>query len=452
MTVFKSVNPYTLQTVGQYHSDNQQQVETKIKLAQKTQTDWADLSFEQRSVYFLQLADYLRTNKQWIAELITAEMGKILPEASIEVERCVKQCVHYASDTAVFLKTDIVPTDARLSAVSYEPVGVVLGIMPWNFPIWQVLRYAVPAIMAGNVTLLKHAPNVLGCALVIEQAFLKSGFPAGVFQVIITDTDAIPRILADDRVGMVTLTGSERAGASVAAIAGANIKKSVLELGGSDALIVLPDADLAAAAAVAVQSRMRNAGQACIAAKRFLVDVAVKKEFTERVFELIKNYKQGDPTAADTQIGPLARLDLAQNLERQLSQSIQQGARLLTGGQRQACNFQPTLIDNVTPDNVAFQEETFGPLAVVTQTKNEQQAIEYANQSRFGLSASIWTADLDKAQRFAKKLAVGSVFVNAIVQSNTRLPIGGVKKSGYGRELAEEGIKEFCNTKTLYVR
>ncbi len=452
MTIFESINPYTLQTVGQYQAENWQQTESKIALAKNTQIYWASLSFEQRGVYFLRLADYLRANQAVIAEMITAEMGKILAESRIEVERCVKQCVLYASYTAGFLETQIVATEAQISTVSHEPVGVVLGIMPWNFPIWQVLRFAVPAIMAGNVALLKHAPNVLGCALMIEEAFSKSGFPEGVFQVVVTDLGAVPRILADDRVGMVTLTGSERAGAAVAAIAGANIKKSVLELGGSDALIVLPDADLAAAATVAVQSRMRNAGQACIAAKRFLVDRSVKKEFTERVLELIQAHRQGDPTAPQTQIGPLARIDLAQNLQRQLTLSIQQGARLVTGGQRQDCNFQPTLLDGVMPQNTVFQEETFGPLAVITEIKGEQQAIEYANQSRFGLSASIWTADLVRAQQLAKKLEVGSVFVNTIVQSNTRLPIGGVKKSGYGRELAEEGIKEFCHTKTLYIK
>jgi succinate-semialdehyde dehydrogenase/glutarate-semialdehyde dehydrogenase len=305
--------------------------------------------------------------------------------------------------------------------------------------------------MAGNVTLLKPAPNVFGCALAIETAFRAAGFPEGVFQTLIADVDAIQGLVADDRIGMITLTGSERAGSSLAALAGSHIKKTVLELGGNDALIVLPDADLDKAAAAAVQSRMMNAGQVCIAAKRFLVHQDIKATFTEKVLHLIQNLKQGDPLDPITQLGPLARLDLAETLERQLQKALAQGAILLYGGQRDGCNFQPTLLDNVQPDSIAFREETFGPLAAITTISSEEEAIKLANQSRYGLSAAIWTQDLDKAKILARQLEVGSVFVNAVVRSDSRLPIGGVKKSGYGRELSEVGIKDFCVVKTHYI-
>jgi acyl-CoA reductase-like NAD-dependent aldehyde dehydrogenase len=335
--------------------------------------------------------------------------------------------------------------------VVYVPIGVVLAIMPWNFPYWQVFRYAVPALMAGNTTLLKHAPNVFGCALAVEKAFRAVGFPEGVFQSIIADVPALSELVKDDRVGMVTLTGSEKAGAAVAALAGAQIKKSVLELGGNDALIVLPDADLDQAAAAAVQSRMMNAGQVCIAAKRFLVHETVKPAFTEKILALIQQLPQGNPLDPAIKMGPLARPDLAQNLDRQVKIAIEQGAKLLCGGQVQSCNFTPTLLDEVHSDNIVFREETFGPVATITTFSSEKEAVQQANDSRYGLSAAIWTQDLDKAKTLAQALQVGSVFVNAVVRSDSRLPIGGVKKSGYGRELAEDGIKEFCTPKTIYI-
>lgn len=448
---FKSLNPYTQQIVGEYMEATAIQIEVKLEWAQSAQRDWALRSFAERAHCFEHLAQYLREHKAELALLMTQEMGKILTESLGEIEKCAAQCSYYAQHAEDLLQPENIPTDAKESGVSYEPVGIVLAIMPWNFPFWQVFRYAAPALMAGNVTILKHAPNVFGCALAIETAFRASGFPEGVFQTLIADVDAIQTLVADDRIGMITLTGSERAGASLAALAGSHIKKTVLELGGNDALIVLPDADLDKAAAAAVQSRMMNAGQVCIAAKRFLVHQEVKDAFTDKILDLIKKLKQGDPLDPASNLGPLARLDLAEGLERQLQKALAQGAQLLCGGKRDGCNFEPTLLDQVTPDSVAFREETFGPLAAITTVSSEQEAIKLANQSRYGLSAAIWTQDLDKAKILSRQLEVGSVFVNAVVRSDSRLPIGGVKKSGYGRELAEAGIKEFCVVKAHYV-
>ncbi|WP_234735180.1 NAD-dependent succinate-semialdehyde dehydrogenase [Tellurirhabdus bombi] len=449
--IVKTINPYTLEPVEEYAEETPQQIDTKVEQASDALVHWAEVSFAERGQYFKNLANYLRAHQDKLATLITTEMGKVRVEAVAEVEKCAAQCAYYADEAEGLLQPDLIPTDAQKSLVVYEPVGIVLAIMPWNFPFWQVFRYSVPALMAGNVTLLKHAPNVFGCALAIEKAYRAAGFPEGIFQTILTDTDAVERLLADDRVGMVTLTGSERAGSAVASLAGKNIKKSILELGGSDALIVLADADLDKAAAAAVQSRMANAGQVCLAAKRFLVEKSVKEAFTQKVKKLIEELKQGDPMNPESKLGPLARPDLADNLEKQLKEALAEGATLLVGGQREACNFQPTLLDHVSPDSVVFREETFGPLAIITEVADENEAIRLANQSRYGLSASIWTQDSAKAERLSRKLAVGSVFINAVPRSDSRLPIGGVKKSGYGRELAEAGIKDFCVTKTVYI-
>ncbi len=451
MEIFQSVNPATLGVIGEFACETAPQIRTKLAQAVADQRHWAQLSFDQRGNLFRKLATVLRAQQTDLANLITSEMGKVRAESMSEIEKCAGQCAYYAEHAERLLQPDIIPTDAQKSFVVYEPVGVVLAVMPWNFPFWQVFRYAVPALMAGNVTLLKHAPNVFGCALAIEQAYRKAGFPAGVFQAVIADIDAVSELLADDRVGMVTLTGSERAGAAVAALAGQHIKKSVLELGGSDALIVLADADLDRAAQAAVQSRMMNAGQVCIAAKRFLVEKTVKAAFTQKIKLLIDGLKQGDPTQPGIDLGPLARLDLAETLDQQVQTAVQEGAVLLAGGHRQNCHFAPTLLDHVTANSIVFRQETFGPVAAITEVANPEEAIRLANLSRYGLSASIWTQDLANAERLSRRLETGSVFVNALVRSDARLPIGGVKKSGYGRELSEAGIKDFCQSKTIYI-
>ncbi|CCH02447.1 succinate-semialdehyde dehydrogenase (NADP+) [Fibrella aestuarina BUZ 2] len=449
--MFQTINPYTQQILAQYEADTPDRVLAKLDRAHTDQPHWAARSFAERGQYFRRLATYLRQEQARLAELITQEMGKIIGESKNEIEKCASQCDYYAEQAEALLQADNVPTEAQRSLITYEPVGVVLAIMPWNFPFWQVFRYAVPALMAGNTTLLKPAPNTFGCGLALQEAFGAVGFPEGIFQTLITDVDAIETLLADDRVGMVTLTGSERAGSAVAAQAGRSIKKSVLELGGSDPLIVLADADLDKAAEAAVQSRMSNAGQVCIAAKRFLVESSVKAAFTEKVAARIGQLRQGDPTDPTTQVGPMARLDLAEQLDRQLQTAMAQGATLLVGGRRDGCNFQPVLLDEVTPGSIVFQEETFGPLATITEVSDAEQAVRLANQTRYGLSATIWTSDTAKAEQMARQLAAGSVFINAVVRSDSRLPIGGVKKSGYGRELAEAGIREFCHPKVIYV-
>jgi acyl-CoA reductase-like NAD-dependent aldehyde dehydrogenase len=451
--IFKTINPYTQNIIAEYGAINDMGLEKKAAQAKAAQYHWSRLSFEERGDVFNKLAQYLRENKIELATLITTEMGKILPESMAEIEKCAGQCEYYAQNAEGMLQDNIVATDAQFSCIRHEPVGIVLAIMPWNFPFWQVFRYSIPALMAGNVTILKHAPNVFGCALAIEKAFQAclGKEHSGVFQTLIADIDAVQKLIADDRINMVTLTGSERAGSSVAQLAGLNLKKSVLELGGNDALIVLHDADLEKAAAAAVQSRMMNAGQVCIAAKRFLVQKSMKNEFTDRVLALIKNLKQGNPMNSDTKIGPLARLDLAEVLNRQVQKTIAQGGRLLYGGTHEGCHFQPTLFDNITPRSVAFLEETFGPVAAISVFEDEKEAINLANNSRYGLSAAIWTQDLDKAKKMSLALEVGSVFVNTVVRSDARLPIGGVKKSGYGRELSEVGLKEFCQTKTIFI-
>ncbi|GAB3549657.1 NAD-dependent succinate-semialdehyde dehydrogenase [Spirosoma fluminis] len=454
--MFTSVNPYTQQNINNYRADSEATVERKLQQADQAFADWSALSLSARTGYLRKVGAYLTTSKQRYGELITTEMGKPLKEAIAEVEKCAATCTFYADHAGRFLADQSIEADdpngpAAGSVITYQPLGAVLAIMPWNFPFWQVMRFAIPGLIAGNVGLLKHAPNVFGCAEAIEEAFRETGVPEGVFQSLIIDTPAVEGLLKDRRVKAVTLTGSGRAGASVASIAGRQIKKSVLELGGSDALVVLADADLEKAAEVAVKSRMQNAGQSCIAAKRFIVEKSVKKSFTELVFQQIQQISQGDPMAEETTMGPLARLDLADTIERQCRESVAKGATLLTGGQRSGCNVQPMLLDNVTPGMVAFDEETFGPLAVLIEAKDEADAIRLANQSNYGLGSAIWTQDLDKAARLARQLEAGSVFVNGLMRSDARVPFGGIKTSGFGRELSEAGIKEFVNIKTVWV-
>ena len=448
---FSSINPYTQQLLHTYPADEQSAIEQKLQRADRAFADWSALSLPERMVFLHKAGDYLTANKTRYGALITAEMGKTTAEAVAEIEKCASACHFYADHAEAFLADLPIQTDARKSFVSYEPFGPVLAIMPWNFPFWQVFRFAAPALVAGNVGLLKHAPNTFGCALAIEEVFRNSGFPDGAFQALLVDVPVVETLLHDKRVKAVTLTGSGRAGASVAAIAGSQIKKSVLELGGSDALIVLADADMAKAAETAVKSRMQNAGQSCIAAKRFIVEKSVKELFTDLVLHYIQAIKQGDPTDTTTTMGPVARPDLADTIERQCRDSVAQGARLLTGGKRDGCNVQPMLLDNVLPGMAAFDEETFGPLAVIIGAQDENDAIRLANQSDFGLGAALWTRDTEKAEQLARRIQAGSVFVNAMMRSDARVPFGGIKQSGFGRELSDVGMHEFMNVKTIWV-
>lgn len=451
-SIFTSVNPFTQEVLAEYPVMNDEAVEQHIAKAATAFHEWKNWSFERRAEILRGVATLMRHDQQALATLITREMGKILSESMAEIEKCAGTCVYYADHAGAFLADELMDGGYTRSFVSYEPLGIVLAIMPWNFPFWQVFRYAAPTLMAGNAGLLKHAPNVTGCALAIEKLFREAGAPEGLFKSLVIDTPAVEKILSHDHVHAVTLTGSERAGGAVAALAGKNIKKSVMELGGSDAFIVLADADLSKAVQVALQSRMQNAGQSCIAAKRFIVLDAVMNDFRSELLAGIKKIKQGDPFDPATNMGPMARTDLAQALEKQLTSSVSKGATLGTGGIRNGCNFQPSLLLDVVEGMPAFDEETFGPLAAVIHAKDESDAIRLANDSRYGLGGSIWTKDTGKGIHLARQMNTGAVFINTLVKSDPRLPFGGVKKSGYGRELGRHGILEFVNAKTIAVQ
>ena len=448
--IFKSINPFTQQVIAEHEVLTNGQLNKKLALAETAFKNWRNTSFQERADKMRKLANILRGNSAALGLLITNEMGKILAEGIAEVEKSAGNCDFYADNAEKMLRDKYYDTAFKSMSV-YDPMGAVFAIMPWNYPFWQVLRYAAPTIMGGNVTLLKHAPNVIDCAKAIENAFLEAGFPEGVFQQIVVDIPQVESVIASDIVCGITLTGSEMAGSSVAALAGKHIKKSVLELGGSDAFIILDDANIEKAAAVATQSRMLNAGQACICAKRFIVTEKIADEFTTLFTQKINALQQGNPLQNGINMGSLARLDLAEKLSRQLEKSVQQGAKILVGGGRDICNFQPTLIDFVDANNIAFQEETFGPLATIIRAKDENDAVSIANNHRYGLASSIWTADREKAYKLARHIEAGSVFVNSLVRSDSRIPFGGTKKSGYGRELSEIGIKEFMNIKSIVI-
>nr|WP_309759121.1 NAD-dependent succinate-semialdehyde dehydrogenase [Flavobacterium sp.] len=448
--IFKSINPFSREIIAEHEVLTNAQLNQKLELSERAFKNWRHTSFQERADKMKNLANILRAKKDELGLLITNEMGKILPEGISEVEKSAGNCDFYADNAERMLQDEKYDTPFTSLSV-YDPMGAVFAIMPWNYPFWQVLRYAAPAIMAGNVTLLKHAPNVIGCAKAIENAFLEAGFPEGVFQQITIDIAQVESVIASDIVHGITLTGSEMAGSSVASLAGKYIKKSVMELGGSDAFIVLNDADIEKAATVATQSRMLNAGQACICAKRFIVTEKVADKFAALFAQKVNALHQGNPLQDGINMGPLARLDLAEKLSHQLEKSLQQGAKLVLGGQRENCNFQPTLIDFVDANNIAFQEETFGPLATIIRAKDENDAITIANNHRYGLASAIWTEDRENAYRLARKIEAGNVFVNSLVRSDSRIPFGGTKKSGYGRELSEIGIKEFMNMKSVII-
>jgi succinate-semialdehyde dehydrogenase/glutarate-semialdehyde dehydrogenase len=385
---------------------------------------------------------------------MTREMGKPIVQSEAEVEKCALTCDYYAEHAAAFLAEQPRATDAARSYVRFDPLGVVLAVMPWNFPFWQVFRFAAPALMAGNAALLKHASNVPRCALEIEEVFRRAGFPEDLFRSLLTDAAGVKTLIADPRVVAVTLTGSEQAGMAIAEQAGAHLKKTVLELGGSDPFIVLADAPLEAAARAAAEARLINSGQSCIAAKRFIVVEAVAERFIERFKAELAGRRVGDPTLRDTQVGPQARVDLRDQLHEQVVESVKRGARPLLGGQVPAgpgAFYPPTLLIAVDRGMPAFDEETFGPVAAVITAKDESDAVRLANDSPYGLGAALWTADRTRADRLAAEIEAGAVFVNEVVKSDPRLPFGGIKRSGYGRELSEYGIREFVNIKSVWM-
>jgi succinate-semialdehyde dehydrogenase / glutarate-semialdehyde dehydrogenase len=449
--MIKTINPYDQSVVGEFGTLDAAALGAKIELAGITFQKWKRTSFAERREKMLSASMVLIQNKERYARTISLEMGKTLLEAVAEVEKSAAACRFFADRAEDYLKDVIIPTEARKSLVSFHPTGAILAVMPWNFPFWQVIRFAAPALMAGNVGLLKHASSVTTCSLLLEEVFKEAGFPAGAFQSLIIESKSVDSVLASDIVQGVALTGSEEAGSRVASTAGKHIKRSVLELGGSDPFVVLNDADLELTVKVATQSRMQNAGQSCISAKRFIVVKEIYDDFMHRFSVAINKIKQGNPLDPATNMGPVARADLAEALEKQLKQSLTAGAHLEAGGGRDGNNFQPTLIGGVKPGMAAFDEETFGPLAAVVVAGDERHAIELANRSRYGLGASVWTSDRDRGEQVARQIESGSVFVNALMKSDQRLPFGGVKKSGYGRELSELGIKEFVNAKTISI-
>lgn len=449
MKFFKSVFPFNQSVVAEYNLMSDSDIDRALLQSEKIFPYWSNITFEERAGVFKKIAALLVDKKEMLAKMITHEMGKITKEAVAEVEKCAWVCNFYAENAASYLQDETIITKHKKSFVAFRPVGAVFAVMPWNYPFWQVFRFAAPALMAGNVALLKHAPNVCGCSLAIQDLFEEAGAGKGVFQSLIGDVDITEKILKHDIVQGISLTGSEKAGSKVAGIAAVQIKKSVLELGGSDAFIVLPDADIQKTAEAAVASRMQNAGQSCIAAKRFLIVKEILDDFTGAVKERIEKLKQGDPFDPATTTGPMARMDLAEKLHRQVQRSVKKGAKIISGGTFDGCNYQPSLLMNVQPGMPAFEEEIFGPVFCTIGVKDEVEAVRLANASRYGLGGSIWTNDADKGIDLARKINSGAVFINSIVKSEPLLPFGGMKKSGYGRELSRYGILEFVNMKTI---
>ncbi len=449
-----TVNPATEEEVDRFPVMTSPEVDALIEKVSGSFPHWRRLPIGRRAELMHAAAAILGRRVDELAALITAEMGKPLGEARAEVEKCANVCAFYAERAEEFLADLPAPSDSAASFIAFEPLGTVLAIMPWNFPLWQAFRFAAPALMAGNTAVLKHASNVTGCALEIESVFREAGFPDSVFRSLVFPGSRAAAVIKDPRVAAVTLTGSDTTGSEVAAAAGATLKKTVLELGGSDAFVVLEDADLEAAAAMAVRSRFQNCGQSCIAAKRFIVVDAVAEEFEEAVVIATRGLRVGDPTQPVTEMGPLARSDLRDELQRQLRNSVGRGARLLTGGRRPdrpGWFFEPTVLGGCVPGMPAFDEETFGPLAAVARVSGEDEARALANRSPYGLGGNVWTRDIERGVRFARSLETGGVFVNGMTHSDPRLPFGGVKRSGYGRELHSFGIREFVNVKTVWV-
>ncbi len=461
--MLRSVNPATGAEIARHAVHTRADVDRRLDRATDAAARWAQTPVRERSDALRRLAHVLTRRRDALARMATEEMGKPLAQAVAEVDKCARVCRHYATHGPRMIGPERARLDRRLhgdarAAVVYEPLGVLLAVMPWNFPYWQLARMLAPALAAGNVVVLKHAVNVTGCALALDGAAREAGLPDGVFQVLLVGSEAVAGLIADDRVAAVTLTGSEGAGRAVGAAAGAALKPSVLELGGSDAFVVLADADLDAAVAAAVRSRMQNTGQSCIAAKRFIVEASVADAFTRRLGDAAVALRVGDPMDAATDIGPLARLDLRDALHGQVTRSLAAGARLVTGGRvldgrvhRAGWYYAPTVLADVRPGMAAFDEETFGPLAAVVTARDADDAVRLANASRFGLGGSVWTTDIAAGEAVARRLACGSAFVNAIVASDPAVPFGGVKASGYGRELAAHGLRAFTNAKTVWV-
>ncbi|MEY2480928.1 MAG: succinate-semialdehyde dehydrogenase / glutarate-semialdehyde dehydrogenase [Verrucomicrobiota bacterium] len=449
-----SINPATGETLKQFDALNEAQIEKKIAAATRAFQEHRGTPFAKRAQLMMTAASLLEQEKEKLAHIITMEMGKLLRGSIDEIEKCARACRFYAENTERFLEDQPAQTDAARSYVRYQPLGAVLAIMPWNFPFWQVFRFATPALMAGNVALLKHAANVPQCALAIEDVFRRAGFDEGIFQTLLIESEQVEKIIVDPRVKAVTLTGSDRAGSAVASVAAREIKKAVLELGGSDAFIVMPSADLETALSTGVKARTINTGQSCIAAKRFIVAEKIYDDFLQKFVERMRALKIGDPLDETTEIGPLATESILRGVDEQVQKSIAAGAKCLTGGNRingPGFFYEPTVLVDLPKNAPAYHEEVFGPVASFFKVRDEGEAIEIANDNVFGLGASAWTSDKNQQELFASELEAGMVFINGMVASDPRIPFGGVKRSGYGRELGAEGIREFTNIKTVWI-
>ena len=452
--LFRSINPATAEEIESFPIDEPSEVDAKLDISARTAMRWKQSSFSERADLLRAVANALRDNLDSHAATITTEMGKPIIEARAEVEKCAFVCDYFADNAARFLAEDPAPSDSPASYITFEPLGTVLACMPWNFPYWQVFRCAAPSIAAGNCVVLKHASNVTRSGLRIEKVFHEAGAPAGLFTMLVLPAGRVAGVIGDPRIDAVSLTGSTAAGQSVAAAAGEHVKKCVLELGGSDPFIVLEDADLDQAVQIGVRSRFQNAGQSCIAAKRFIVVDSVADAFEERFVAAVKQLRLGEPLDAETQMGPLARDDLRDNIERQLRESVARGAVLRAGGarpQRAGFYLQPTVITRCDVDMPAFREETFGPLAPLMRVHDQDEAVSIANHSQYGLGGNVWTRDIDRGQAVARQILTGGVFINGMTHSDPRLPFGGIRESGYGRELHRFGIQEFVNVKTVWL-
>ena len=454
--MIKSINPSDLQVIKTYNQMQPSELIKIIDLADKAFEDWKTISFSARSKLMLKAADVLKKNKEEYSKLMTLEMGKPIAQSRAEVEKCAWVCEYYAENAEKFLSDELITTDASKSFVTFQPLGVVLAVMPWNFPFWQVFRFAAPSLMAGNSGILKHASNVSGCALAIEEVFREAGFPKNLFKTILVPSSEMESVIKNEKIKAVTLTGSVPAGKSVAKTAGSVLKKTVMELGGSDPYVILEDADLEMAVETCAAARLINGGQSCIAAKRFIVVEKIYNEFEKLFVEKMKSKKMGDPFDESNDLGPQASVSLRDDLHKQVEKSIKLGAELLLGGkipEIKGAYYPPTVLSNVKKGMPAYDEELFGPVAAIIKSKDETEAIKIANDTIFGLGAAVFTSDMKRGEKIAKeKLQAGCCFVNAFVKSDPRLPFGGIKESGYGRELSAFGIKEFVNIKTIYIK